>query len=267
MAMNEWRELLRVLDASASEREPDASLLALLIQSFGGGEGLDTSFLPRVAVTAPVLAQANDAPPTELPVNGALRTPLPYGRGSEAAPERSSGADFAAEVLRSGTQPVGTRGLETFVFPRPVAAAATPGASFESQPDEKDNSTAKTVLKTIGMATGVGPIVTGLMKLFGGGSGSEEAALPALPFSLPEQISVEAGLAQDRSFVPVSYSQRGVARPAMAGQRSEPAAAQISVNVQAMDSRSFLDHSDEIARAVRDAMLRSHSLNDVVAEI
>jgi hypothetical protein len=34
-----------------------------------------------------------------------------------------------------------------------------------------------------------------------------------------------------------------------------------------MDSRSFLDHSDDIARAVRDAMLRSHSLNDIVSEI
>jgi hypothetical protein len=34
-----------------------------------------------------------------------------------------------------------------------------------------------------------------------------------------------------------------------------------------MDSRSFADHSDEIARAVREAMLRSHSLNDVIAEI
>ena len=246
MAMNEWRELLRVLDAAAHEREPDASLLALLMQSFGGGEGLDTSFLPRVAVTSPS------------PSSGSVEAD---------APRRAESRDFAAEVLRSGAPPVGARGVESFVFPRAVAADPTASARFEAQPDEKGSSTAKTVLKTIGMATGVGPIVTGLMKLFGGGSDSEEAALPALPFSLPEQISVEAGLAQDRSFVPVAYSQRGVARSMMANQRSEPAAAQISVNVQAMDSRSFLDHSDEIARAVRDAMLRSHSLNDVVAEI
>jgi hypothetical protein len=38
------------------------------------------------------------------------------------------------------------------------------------------------------------------------------------------------------------------------------------VQVQAMDSRSFLDHSDEIARAVREAMLNAHALNDVVNE-
>jgi hypothetical protein len=34
-----------------------------------------------------------------------------------------------------------------------------------------------------------------------------------------------------------------------------------------MDSKSFLDHSDEIAQAVREAMLSSHSLNDVIADL
>jgi len=43
--------------------------------------------------------------------------------------------------------------------------------------------------------------------------------------------------------------------------------AQIVVNVQAMDSRSFLDHSQDIAQAVREAMLNMHALNDVVSEI
>jgi hypothetical protein len=31
-----------------------------------------------------------------------------------------------------------------------------------------------------------------------------------------------------------------------------------------MDSQSFLDHSNEIAQAVRAAMLNSNSINDVV---
>lgn len=45
------------------------------------------------------------------------------------------------------------------------------------------------------------------------------------------------------------------------------AAAQITVQVQAMDSRSFLDHSEEIAQAVRQAMLNSHGINDVITEL
>jgi hypothetical protein len=50
-----------------------------------------------------------------------------------------------------------------------------------------------------------------------------------------------------------------------AGQASAPPA-QITVQVQAMDSQSFLDHSADIAMAVRQAMLESSVLNDVVRE-
>ena len=41
----------------------------------------------------------------------------------------------------------------------------------------------------------------------------------------------------------------------------------VQIQVQAMDSRSFLDHSQEIARAVREAMLNMHSINDVVNDL
>jgi uncharacterized protein YggE len=45
------------------------------------------------------------------------------------------------------------------------------------------------------------------------------------------------------------------------------AAPQITVNVQAMDARSFMDRSNEIALAVRDAMLNMNAINDVVNEL
>ncbi len=41
----------------------------------------------------------------------------------------------------------------------------------------------------------------------------------------------------------------------------------VTVEVRALDSRSFLEHSEDIARAVREAMLHSHALNDVVSEL
>jgi hypothetical protein len=169
---------------------------------------------------------------------------------------RNSESSLATDVQRlAAVQPAISRS-------EAVSAPARSGESANS-----GDSTASTVLKTIGMVTGVGPLVTGLVKLFGSGGGaSEPAALT--PYSLPESVSVEAGVAGDRSFVPLSYSQSGSARPAgeqKAG--SSSTAPQIHVNVQAMDSRSFLDHSDEIARAVREAMLRSHSINDVVSEL
>jgi hypothetical protein len=39
------------------------------------------------------------------------------------------------------------------------------------------------------------------------------------------------------------------------------------VNVSAMDSQSFMDRSDDIASAVRAAMLNMHPINDVVADL
>lgn len=231
MASSEWSELLRVLDASAHEREPDASLLALLMESFGVGERVD-ALLPRVPVS-----DQGDMVPERRGVAASGATQVPLGgllRASSGTPQVDAVAAPA---------------------PGPVVSSGSSGGGVEG------------VLKTIGTVTGVGPLAAGLLKLFGRGSDGATEAVPALPFSLPDQISVEAGLAADRSFVPVAYSQRGVSRSVAAQQGSSAMPAQVLVNVQAMDSRSFLDHSDDIARAVRDAMLRSHALNDVVAEI
>jgi hypothetical protein len=41
----------------------------------------------------------------------------------------------------------------------------------------------------------------------------------------------------------------------------------ILVQVQAMDSQSFMDHSQDIAQAVRQAMLNLHSVNDVIMDL
>ena len=213
MATSEWRDLLRVLDTSSREREPDSSLLAAVLQGLGGAERVDTALLPRV--------------------------------------KEQPGGDLEG-IVRASMQPSSG----------PIENTARPNSTVA----KSGSGTAETVIKTIGMVTGVGPVVTGLMKLLGGGDDEAEPVAP-LPFSLPEQIAVEAGLAGDRSFVPVNTAAGGVARGVSSRQDAAPAATQIQVNVQAMDSRSFLDHSDEIARAVRDAMLHSHSLNDVVAEV
>jgi hypothetical protein len=122
------------------------------------------------------------------------------------------------------------------------------------------------VLKTLGMATGIGPLATGLMALFG--SRSSDAQMPATVFEPPPPIAVEAGLTSERQFTRTSYGADGVPRPiGNGGNTSSGALPPIQINVQAMDSRSFLDHSDDIARAVREAMLHSHALNDVVSEL
>jgi hypothetical protein len=132
--------------------------------------------------------------------------------------------------------------------------------------DDDSGSTVGTVLKTLGMATGIGPLATGLMALFGRGSSTPEP-IPATLLEPPPSLSVEAGLTADRQFTNISYGADAIPRAAVKPSASPASMPPIQINVQAMDSRSFLDHSDDIARAVQQAMLHSHVLNDVVSEL
>lgn len=106
-----------------------------------------------------------------------------------------------------------------------------------------------------------GPLIGGLVKLFGGG-GAEETPPPLMTYTPPAPLAFQgtverqAGLTQ---WEQPEATGRGRAEPVVMPQ--------ITVQVSAMDSRSFLDHSDEIARAVKQAMLNSHALNDVVSEL
>jgi hypothetical protein len=124
-------------------------------------------------------------------------------------------------------------------------------------------SAAAGVARTVAGATGAGlffsPIISGLMKLFGGGR-SEEPPAPLPKFDLPAPIRVQAAN-MPSGLIPLDYNQSGQPRPVA----SQPA--NVTVQVQAMDSRSFLDHSEDIANAVRRAMLESSALNDVVSEL
>lgn len=126
-------------------------------------------------------------------------------------------------------------------------------------------STAVDVVKSVasGIASGFGlsSIVSGLLGLFGGGS-DNSAPAPLTKFALPQSIQANAGISSGTT-VPVDYGQNGLPR-AVSTQANQP---QVTVQVNAMDSRSFLDRSDDIAQAVRRAMLESSSLNDVVSEI
>lgn len=127
------------------------------------------------------------------------------------------------------------------------------------------SSAAGSVVKLLARGTGLGPLATGLISLFGG-RGKEAEPVPPAWYDPPAPLAIEAGLDARREFTPLAgYSAAGV--PRSAGGAPAAAGPVVQVNVQAMDSRSFLDHSDEIARAVKEAMLHSHGLNDVVTEI
>ncbi|MCC7500027.1 MAG: hypothetical protein IT160_20775 [Bryobacterales bacterium] len=117
------------------------------------------------------------------------------------------------------------------------------------------------VLKTV---LGGLPLVSGLLSLFGGRE--ESAAVTPLPkFALPPAIRANTGLFQGGEQVgAIDYDDRGIPRMLPPNSNSDSAAPMVTINVQAMDSRSFLDRSDDIADAVKKALLNSHPLTDLV---
>ena len=138
------------------------------------------------------------------------------------------------------------------------AAQTMSRGSLNTQSSGGSDSTLVKVLKS---GFGVAPLVGGLIGLFGG-DGEEEPA-PFAKYAMPASVNIEAAERGGRIGVS-DYDQMGTARMLPLQAASAP---QITVNVQAMDARSFLDRSGDIALAVRDAMLNSNSINDVVNDL
>ncbi|HZT34215.1 MAG TPA: hypothetical protein VFA33_30265 [Bryobacteraceae bacterium] len=125
---------------------------------------------------------------------------------------------------------------------------------------------ARDVASTLGKtALSMMPLVGLFANLFGGG-GQPEQPPPLVKYAPPAPIQFEG------SIVAPGATPNGVTADATP-QAAAPSAApqtvtpQVTIQVQAMDSRSFLDHSQEIAQAVREAMLNMHPLNDVVSDL
>ncbi len=117
-----------------------------------------------------------------------------------------------------------------------------------------------TLMDALGLGSGLSPLISGLIGLFGGGGGSQTTTIT--PSMQPLPVNLTAGF---------TGSAAGGASGVDFGEGNQPrqttaAGAQqlITIQVQAMDSQSFLDRSNDIAAAVRKAMLETSALNDVI---
>ena len=210
------------------------------------------------------------------------------GSQAEALEPIASASDELAESLQGVTQQMsGTSPQDS----AETSSNAPQGAASEAV------AIATTVLES---GLGVIPLVTGLIGLFSGG---DSTPAPLTKYAMPGKIDFE-GADTGSGTSDMDYDQMGTPRPyggapawpptassapspdspsaasplpASPSPASPPAApvaaapawpaSQITVNVQAMDSQSFLDHSSEIAQAVRNAMLNMSSINDVVSDL
>jgi hypothetical protein len=167
----------------------------------------------------------------------------PAETGSSA---RSQGLDLLGSLL--GTSPIS-------VLPTALGATTT-----------KDDRDSSTVWKVLTGGFGLISAVTAIARLFGGGDGEP---LPELVrYEAPPKLRLEAAgrLAgpDNVALSGLTYNERGLPREAFSSGRDQQ---NITVQIQALDSRSFLDHSHDIARAVREAMLHMDPLNDIVNDI
>ena len=142
-----------------------------------------------------------------------------------------------------------------------VQPASGSGSSGGSGGDSILGTIGSTLGGVLGGGLGLAPLVSGIAGLFGGGDSSTPVALPTYMAPLP--LRLDAGFSEGGGGAFGVDATQGGAPRAMTN--SSPP--QITVQVQAMDSQSFLDHSGDIALAVRQAMLQSNVLNDVIREV
>ena len=189
--------------------------------------------------------------------------------------------DSGEEIAASLSDTVKQLGeLQGSTEAQPASGNSNSSASTTSGGGITAEAIATTVLES---GLGMVPLIVGLLALFQGGG--TPAAPPTLEkYAMPDRLYFEgadtgsdvSGADYDQMGMPRTYSAApsgasaqagGMAAPGSSGNPAIAPAPQITVNVQAMDSQSFLDHRSEIARAVRDAMLNSNSINDVVNDL
>lgn len=148
-------------------------------------------------------------------------------------------------------------------------------AKGAAAPKSTGNPISNILSKIPGVSLTISPIISGIIGLFGGHNNAPTALTP---FVLPSSVRLDAAIGPKDQFLPASHGGNGlpklngVAAVTQSNASAQPTSAQ-QINAQQinvappLDSRFFLDHSDQIALAVKDAMLHSSSLNDVITDL
>lgn len=177
--------------------------------------------------------------------------------------------ELLATLLADSGAALGTGGAWSAESLAALLRSAMPTPELEAAverrrptPAKGDGSFAEDLGKTFLSGFGVASLFSSLFDWGGGGDD--------MPASLPK-YQAPASLQLDLGYLHSSGSYRLTDRDANDGLRtiggSQAAPQNITVNIQALDSKSVLDRSGDIAKAVREAILDSHPLGDVIAEL
>lgn len=183
--------------------------------------------------------------------------------GASASSQQSSSNEMAQQISSLASQISGLNSTQQAAITaiQGNTQAVTQNTSLQGSGRSVASQAGGIAESLFGGALSLSPILSGIMSLFSGGSGT--TATPMMPFMLPAPVQYQAGVSgSSGGSAPVSYGAGGQPRA-----QAVPQASQVTVQVNAMDSQSFLDHSDEIANAVRTALLNSNALGDVISDL
>jgi hypothetical protein len=177
--------------------------------------------------------------------------------GSPSGASSSTADQGLTDALTEATQVMDAQTQATSANTDAVAQNSQTRSSSSSGGGVTD--VLNTASQVLGGGLSLMPIVSLFTSLFGGG---ESQQTPLVPYSLPPSLNLQSTTSNQN----VSWGENGLPRSVPSGGGSN-GGQQITVQVQAMDSQSFLDHSDDIAQAVRQAMLNMNSINDVITNL
>jgi hypothetical protein len=144
-------------------------------------------------------------------------------------------------------------GTSLFSLISPTAAGAESAATSSA-------STAEKIASFLPM----GGLIEGLIGMFGGGT---PAPAPLAKYAMPSAEDFTANMNANGTTSAADYGQTGAARSYgdSTGASGSPGnSSPINLTINALDSQSILNRADDIAAAVRGAMLNGNSINDVI---
>jgi hypothetical protein len=199
-----------------------------------------------------------------------FRAIKPKGRrGIPASPTitvgTSSNGDLAASLSQAGQQ---IAQLQSVYQRQEALITANTEALQGNTSAQAGHSAASTAASTASSFLGGGlgllsPIISGIASLFGGSS----KPVPLPIYVPPSPVVIDSALrAANPGAQVASGNVGGNAGTPNATTQATPVP-HVTVNVNAMDSQSFMDRSADIASAVREAMLNLHPINDVVSSL
>ena len=143
-------------------------------------------------------------------------------------------------------------------------------ALADSSASRASSSTQQTVVnaaKSFGLSALGSPVISLIEGIAGLFKHDPPPAQALTKFDFPAPVNFQGAVSPNGQLSAYDYNASGQIRPYGQPLAAQGANTNVTVQVQAFDSKSFMDHSGEIAQAVRQALLQNHALSDVVNDL